>query len=205
MPSPRSQRQPRASRSGCSSSAPVAARHSGTPPASSRAHSPSSTAPSSAASSSDAHQPAVDLGLELAQDRRLPSGADEAGSCGHRLLHARFGRSLPSHDRGLARHHRARLALTIRQARPASLPAPTGGRSNVRAAVVLLSGLWLALSLPVARGRRSSRRAWSAEVGTETGRLVLVWPAPTRGHPGASRRRRDACVPDDRSRRHRWP
>jgi hypothetical protein len=49
----------------------------------------------------------------------------------------------------------------------------------VRAALTLLSGLWLALALPV-RAADAPAAAWSAEVGAETGRLVLIWPAPTR-------------------------
>jgi len=48
----------------------------------------------------------------------------------------------------------------------------------VRAVVVLLSGLWLAWSLPVGAADAPAG-VWSAEVGTETGRLVVVWPAPT--------------------------
>ena len=48
----------------------------------------------------------------------------------------------------------------------------------MRAVVVLLSGLWLAWPLPVGAADAPAA-VWSAEVGPEIGRLVVVWQAPT--------------------------
>ena len=49
----------------------------------------------------------------------------------------------------------------------------------MRAAIALLLGLWLAMPQQ-ARATDAPAAAWSAEVGAAAGRLVLVWPAPTR-------------------------
>lgn len=49
----------------------------------------------------------------------------------------------------------------------------------MRAALAFVLGLWLAFAPPACAGGAFAA-AWSAEVGADAGRLMLVWPVPTR-------------------------